>query len=322
MTRACRLSLFCVAVVMSAPPSEVVQAQTAPAASSAAVAFDDVWVRFSKSAKDVRMVTDKADLVIDPAAGRLKVKNKKKPLDVAFADVKGIVFDASTHMRGGKGGNGLGGLIGAAVAASIQGGGVTDYWCVIDYAAADGPVARYLLEVDKKQAAAVVAKLKELLPGKVRETRFEERQREIPKEEMKALDDEYTVTVKKKEAPAVPAVRPNQALLVVVCPAVDATDTGGGSQYRLYANGKIVAVNRMGTHSFVFLDPGRYTLLTKAGNAGELTIELEAGKDYYFFQNTFMGFASAKNTLTRQSKELVLYELAGTYPVEWQPKTK
>jgi hypothetical protein len=158
--------------------------------------------------------------------------------------------------------------------------------------------------------------------GNVQETRFEEKQREIPKEEMKALEDDYTVTVKKGEPPAVPGVRANQALVVVVCPAVDTADTGRGSQYRLYANGKIIAVNRMGTHNFVFLDPGRYTLMTKAGNAGELTMDLEAGKDYYFFQNTFMGFASTKNTLTRQSKELVTYELTGTYPVEWQPKVK
>jgi hypothetical protein len=268
------------------------------------------------------MVTDKADLVIDPTANRLRVKNKKKPLDVSFGDIKSVVFDASTHMRGGKGGSGLGGLIGAAVAASVQGGGVTDYWCVIDYAVANGRVERYLLEVDKKQAAAVVAKMKELLPGKIQETRFEERQREVPKEELKPFEDEYMVTVKKEGHPPAPSLRQDQALIVVVCPAVDTEDTGGGGQYRLYANGKIVAINKMGTHAYVVLDPGRYTLMSRAGNIGELTIEVEGGKEYYFFQNTFMGFTSNKNTLTRQSKELVLYELAGTYHAEWQPKTK
>jgi hypothetical protein len=309
-------------VLVAALSAGALHARTGAGRQPAAVVYEDVWVRFSQSAKDIRMVTAAADLVIDPAKSRLTVKNKKKPFDVAFDDIKSIVFDASTHMRGGKGGSGLGGLLGAAVAASIQGGGVTDYWCVIDYAAPNGQVERYLLEVDKKQAPAVLAKMKELLPGKVQETRFEERQREVPKDELKPFEDDYTVTVKKEERPPVPGVRQDQALVIVVCPAVDTADTGKGGQYRLYANGKIVAVNRMGTYNYVFLDPGRYTLMSKAGNVGELAIELKAGKEYYFFQNTFMGFASNKNTLTRQSKELVMYELAGTYHTEWQPKTK
>jgi hypothetical protein len=303
-------------------PVVVADGLDAQATAGVPAVYEDVWVRFSQSAKDIRMVTDKADLVMDAARSRLVVKNKKRPLDVAFADIKGVVFDASTHMRGGNGGGGFGGLIGAAVAASVQGGAVTDYWCVIDYAGPNGQVERYLLEVDKEQAPAVLAKMKELLPDKVQEARFEERQREVPKEELKPFEDDYTVTVKKEQRPPVPGVRGDKALVVVVCPAVDTADTGRGGQYRLYANGQIVAVNKMGTYNYAFLDPGRYTLRSKAGNVGELVIELQAGKEYYFFQNTFMGFASAKNTLTRQSKELVTYELTGTYHSEWQPKTK
>jgi hypothetical protein len=132
--------------------------------------------------------------------------------------------------------------------------------------------------------------------------------------------DDYVVTVKKDQLPPIPAVRPDMALVVVVCPAIDGDHAGGGSQYRLYANGTIVAVTKMGTYNYLFLEPGRYTLLSKAGNASALDIQLEAGEEYDFFQNTFSGWVSVKNTLTRQSRELVSYEVRGAYYATWQPK--
>jgi len=49
-------------------------------------------------------------------------------------------------------------------------------------------------------------------------------------------------------------------------------------------------------------------------------MNLEAGTDYYFLQDTFMGAWKARTALTRHSKELVMYELEGAYFSDWKQK--
>ena len=267
------------------------------------------------------METTPADLVIDTVGQRLAVKNKRLPLNINLSQVKKLTFDVSSHMRGGKG-DGGGGLLGGVIAAKIQGGSVTDHWCVIEYVDDAGASHRYLLEVSNEQASDVLALLKRLLPSAVEDVRFAEEQREVSKEGMAPFDDDYDVTVLKKNCPPIPAAHPESALVVVAAPTVDFDDAGSGGQYRLYVNHNIVAVNKIGTYAFFRLAPGTYSLLSKAGNLSAIDVTVEAGKEYYFFQNTFMGFTSMKTRLTRQTEALVRQEITGMYFAEWHPKAR
>ena len=47
-------------------------------------------------------------------------------------------------------------------------------------------------------------------------------------------------------------------------------------------------------------------------------MRLEAGGDYYFFQNIFDGYRTG---LSRQAKEIVMYEVEGSYHSDWKRKT-
>lgn len=86
-----------------------------------------------------------------------------------------------------------------------------------------------------------------------------------------------------------------------------------GDIFKLHANDRVIAVNTTGTYAFAYLDPGRYRLVSQSENANGFVMDLEAGRDYYFLQNTFISGWGPKTSLSRNSKELVMYELDGTY---------
>jgi hypothetical protein len=82
----------------------------------------------------------------------------------------------------------------------------------------------------------------------------------------------------------------------------------------------VVAGNKPGTYSFAYLDPGEYLLASQAENASGLKLTIEAGKDYYFLQNTFMGVFKSRTGLSQQSKEIVLHEMSGAGYADWKRK--
>jgi len=289
----------------------------AAAANAEPISFGKVWVRGAVGPKDIRMLSTPGNLAIDTVARRLVVKSKRLPLDVSLDQVRKLTFDVSSHMRGGTGG-GLGALVGTAIVS----GTVSDYWCVIDYVDAAGVSRLYLLEVGRDRASDVLALLTRVLPSAVQEARFTEQQREQSKDGIAPFNDSYQVTVVKENRPAVPPIQPESALVVVAAPTVDFDDAGAGGECRLYANRNIVAVNNMGTYAFFFLAPGTYSLLSKAGNMSVLDLTVEAGKAYYLFENTFMGFSSMNARLSRQSEALVRGEMAGMYYSDWRPKAR
>jgi hypothetical protein len=316
MRAASRYLLAIAGLLMATPGMLLAQEKGNP------INFNKAWSRGARSEKDIRMETTPADLVIDTVALRLVVKNKRLPLNIKLNQIKKLTFDASSHMRGSGGGRGagLGGLLGGAVGAGIEGGTVTDHWCVINYSDDAGLSKSYLLEVGEDQASDVIALLTRLLPSSVEEVHFAEKQHEISKEETAPFNDDYEVTVLKENRPTIPEVHPESALVVIAAPTVDFGDAGRGGQYRLYANRNIVAVNKTGTYAFFNLAPGTYSLLSKTGNISVLDVIVEAGKGYYFFENSFMGFSSAKARLSRQSEALVRQEITGMYFAEWHPK--
>jgi hypothetical protein len=79
----------------------------------------------------------------------------------------------------------------------------------------------------------------------------------------------------------------------------------------------------MGTYSFAYLDPGKYRLVSQQENANGFEMELEAGREYFFLQNTFQeGLTPQVTALSRNSPELVTYLLNGSYFSDWKNKRK
>lgn len=279
------------------------------------VVVEGVKVRFNRSATDRRLIDKGADLVFDEDARRLIVKSDDRPLNVAYDDIEKVVFDRSTHMRGGLLGEMMGGAVGLAIMASV----ISDYWCYLEYRSADGGVRPYMLEISKDSSAAVMQRMQALFGARVIVAEFAQKAERIDKGLLKDLQSKHDVDLDQQNHP-MPAVRPDSALVVVVCPALAARDTGKSNQFKLHANDRVVAVNKMGSYAFAYLDPGDYLLVSQAGNASGFRMTLDAGQEYYFLQNTLMGSWKADTMLSRHTKELVLYELSGAFHAKWVRK--
>lgn len=274
-----------------------------------------VKIRFSKSATDRRLVDKDAVFSLDSTTGKLTVRNPEHPLDVKYDDIQKVVFDVSTRMRGGALSQGIGGLAGAAIASKH----VSHYWCYIEYKTADGSPHQYMVEFPKDESPQAIDKVKVALGDKVTVAEFEETEATIEKNTLKDVQSKHELKVDEKNHP-MPELKPDKALVVVVCPPLAARFEGKGTQFKLHANDQVIAVNKWGTYSFAYLDPGEYELASQSENASGFKMNLEAGKDYYFLQDTFMGAWKARTALTRHSKELVMYELEGAYFSDWKRK--
>jgi hypothetical protein len=148
---------------------------------------------------------------------------------------------------------------------------------------------------------------------------FDEKGEEIDPNTLPDLKSKHTFTADRKNHP-LPEVQAEKATVVVVCPALETRFTARGNQFKLHANDRVIAVNRAGTYSFAYLDPGKYKLISQSVNANGFEMQLEAGKEYYFLQNTFQGAFKWDTGLSRNSPELVMYELNGAYYSDWKRK--
>lgn len=299
MSRTTSLLALGLAVLLTAAPSAADH-----------VVFKDVKIRFNRSATDRRLVDKTVDLVFDDTARQVTVKSSEKPVTIAYDDVRKVVFDVTTHMRGGALGQMLGGISGAMVQAKH----VNDYWFYIGQSSGSYTV----LEIPKEASPRVIDKAKALFGDKVVEYPTQQGEK-IEKETLKDLQSKHSLNEDKKQHPT-PEVKPDKALVVVVCPPLAARSSGKGNQYKLHANDKVIAVNKMGTYSFAYLDPGEYLLASQSENASAIKLNLEGGKDYYFLQNTFMGAWKARTGLSQQSKEIVLHEMSGAEYANWKRK--
>ncbi len=278
--------------------------------------FNKIKVRFNKSAKDPVLVDKDVDLVFNDVAKHLSVRGLHHPLEVDYGDIRRAVFDVSTHMRGGGLSQVVGGMTGGAIASKK----VSDYWFYLEYAKPDGSVGYHMLEVDKDHADEVMDKVKQAIgEDKVNVARFEEKEAKIEKDTLKDLQSKHDLKVDKTQRP-IPQVQPDKALVVFACPPLAARHAGKGNQYKIHANDQVIAVNKMGTYYFTYLEPGEYRLVSQTENASGFTMVLEAGKDYYFLQNTFMGAWKARTSLSRQTRELVMHEISGACWANWTRK--
>ncbi|MCL4488920.1 MAG: DUF2846 domain-containing protein [Chloroflexi bacterium] len=251
------------------------------------VVFQGLQVRFSRSPSDRRMVEKSAQLILDDSARRLLVKSPDRPLDVKYEDVTDVILDQRFN------------------------------WCYIEYKRPDGSLAPEVLRAENSWAA-LGEKLKNTLGNRVRVSETREGL-SIEKATLKDRDSSHSLTVDKANRP-IPEVKPDKALVVVACLPLAARYAGKSNQFKLHANDRVVAVNKMGTYSFAYLDPGEYLLATQAENANGMKVKLDAGKDYYLLQDVYFGAWKGRTSLSMHEKKVVMYEVGGSYYADWKRK--
>ena len=288
------------------------------------VTFDNVKIRRQKSSQS-RMLVDKVGVLrFDDAGRKLSfASNAGDKFEAGYDDVTKVVFEVTTHMRGGwlPVGVSYAAVYGAVAANAITAGKISDHWFYLAYKSGNHN-EQVLLEVPKKSSEKVIDEASSVFGSRVEKPLFQEKGAEIERfgkiddNRLPDLPSKHTMKVDKENHP-LPEIKPDKATIVVVCPALSAVNVGEGNQYKLHANGRVIAVNKFGTYSFAYVDPGKYQLASQAENANGFEIELEAGKAYYFLQNTFAGSFKGHTLLSRNSPELVTYLLDGSYYSDW-----
>ncbi len=298
----------------------------APADSQQAT-FTDVKVRFAKSSE--REMDEKgADLALDAGARRLRVKSGDRPLDVGFDDVHKVVVEVDTLGR--KAGFGAsfigmfaGGLLfGNAIATSIDKPFDNDHFVYLEYRKPDGGSASYGLVVGRQSVPQVLQALQTAFGERVQVPVFPEKAEEIDKKQFASDKSRVHYLNTDKQHP-LPELRPDKALVVVATPATIMRRIGPEKRYgitRLYANQTLVGVTGPGCYLYFYLDPGEYFLVGETFDVVGLRMKLEAGKDYYLTQTLYAKGIRLRSFLTRHSKELVMYEVAGSLWSEWGPE--
>jgi hypothetical protein len=292
-------------------------------ASAQKFVFDNVKIRRHRS-EEKRVLVDKVGtLTFDDSARLLRFKSDAGDhIEVGYDGVRKVVFDAATHMRGGA----LAMVVQAApiagpmVGSAIAGAHVNDYWFYLEYKDHEQNESA-LLVVPKNSSQQVIDKATSVFGSRVTVTNFPETGAAIKKDDLKAAKSKQVLRIDKQNHP-LPEVKPDRVTVLVVCPPLAARYAGRGNQFKLHANDEVVAVNREGTYSFAYLNPGKYRLASQAEDANGFEMELEAGHEYFFLQNIFQGVFKGETGLSRNSREVVMYLADGAYLSDWKPKEK
>ncbi len=274
-----------------------------------------------KSLQNRVLVNKIGTLALDDTARKLTFRgDAHDQLEIPYDAVTKVVFEVTTHMRGGAASQVLmaAGLPGLVAGKAIGRQHIHNYWFYVEYDVGT-QTEKSLLEVSSESSQSVIAAARKVFGSKVVLADYAENGGQIDPAKLPDSKSKDVLKVDKRDHP-VPELRADKALIVVVCPALAARDAGHGNQFRLHANEHVIAVNKQGTYSFAFLDPGRYRLVSQSENAYGFDIEFEAGKSYYFLQNTFDGTFKNETSLSRNSPELVMYLLDGSYYADWKPK--
>jgi hypothetical protein len=284
--------------------------------------FDGVKIHRHKNAANRALVDKVGTLTFDDTGRKLILKTKEASdkFEIGYDTVTKIVFEVTTHMRGGTASKLISAVPdgGAFAGMLIAGQHVHDYWFYLEYNAGDQS-QQVLLEVPKNSSENVITKAKALFGPHVTVSDFHEQGEHVDVEKLTDWKSKQVVRVDKENHP-LPEIKSDKATVVVVCPPLAARYSGRGNQYKLHANDHVIAVNKGGTYSFAYLDPGKYHLVSQSENANGFEIELEAGKSYYFLQNIVQGVFKGETLLSHNSPELVMYELDGSNFSDWKPK--
>jgi len=245
-------------------------------------------------------------------------------IDVPYDEVEKVVSEVTTHMLGGGVSRVVSfleppyGLLAGGALASVH---VNSNWLYLRYRSGENIIS-ILLESPQKTSAQIASKANAVFGSRMSVTGFSEKAADVKLSDLKELKSTQAVKVDKKNHP-LPETKPEKVTVVVVCPTLAGHREGSGVQFKMFANGEVIAVNRLGTYSFAYLDPGKYRLVSQHRNASGFEMDLEAGQQYFFLQNTFQdGFTATKTVLSRNSPELVNYLLDGSYFSDWKAKAK
>jgi hypothetical protein len=287
--------------------------------------FQNVTIRRHPSANKRVLVDRLGTLTFDDPAHKLTFKGDfGDHIEVGYDDVEKVVSEVTTHMRGGGVSRAISFVevpFGAMAGSLIGGVHVNSHWLYLRYREGGGD-ASVLIETPESSSDQIVGKAAAAFGSRLTVANFPEKPTDIRLADLKGLNSKQGMKVDQKNHP-LPKTKPDKATVVVVCPTVAAHRTGSGSRFRLFANDDVIAVNRLGTYSFAYLDPGRYRLVSQQQNASGFEIDLQPGQEYFFLQNTFQnGLSAAETLLSRNSPELVGYLLDGSYFSDWKPKEK
>jgi len=270
--------------------------------------FEDVKIRRHKSAEKRELVDKVGVLGFDDDAQKLTFRSGAGDnFAVPYSDITKIVFDTDTH--------------GATWIASVQ---VHDRWLYLEYRQGDH-LEKVLLVLPRAIYDKATAKSQSLFGEYVTIANYLEKGEPIvdkdgdmDKSRIPDLRSKHSMKLDRTAHP-LPEAKSDKATIVVVCPPLAARATGGGSQFKVHANGRVIAVNKMGTYSISYVDPGKYSLISQSENANGFDMDLEAGKTYYFIQETVIRvFGRIQTMLSRNSPEVVMYLVDGAYFSDWK----
>ncbi|MGB6633326.1 MAG: hypothetical protein WBE45_05615 [Terriglobales bacterium] len=275
--------------------------------------FDGVKIRRHERA-DKRELVDKIGVLSFEDVGQ-KLTFRSDAGDhfaIPYSDITKVVFDTDTH--------------GTSYMASVH---VHDRWLYLEYRQGDHS-EKVLLVVPRALYDKATAKSQSLFGGRVTIANYPEKEESIAardggtdKSRTPDWKAKYSVKLDRTAHP-LPELKSDKATIIVVCQPPAAIDTGYGTEVKLLANGKVIAVNDMGTYSIAYVDPGKYSLISQAQNANGFEMDLEAGKTYYFIQEIVIGAAFVRTRiltmLSRNSPEVVMYLVDGAYLSDWNRK--
>jgi hypothetical protein len=285
--------------------------------------FEDVKIRRHKSAEKGELVDKIGVLSFDDEARKLTFRGEAgDSFAVSYSDVTKVVFDSDTHMNAGAKSVAVTALspLAGALVARVH---LHDRWLYMDYSEGNDS-KRVLLVLPGAIYDKATAKAQSLFGERVTIADYFEKGKpiidkngDIDKSRIPDLKSEHSMKLEKAIHP-LPEVNPDKATIVVVCPPLAARNTGWGNQFKLHGNGKVIAVNKMGTYSIAYVDPGKYSLISQSENANGFDTDLEAGKTYYFIQETLQGILKGETMLSRNSPEVVMYLVDGAYFSDWK----
>jgi hypothetical protein len=285
--------------------------------------FPDVEVRY-KAADDVKFENDNAELVIDDKARRIFVRSKVKSMDVGFDEIERAIVEVNTHGKRAGFGASLAGfmagglLFGDLIATSIDKPFDQDHFVLFQTNGSQGP-SSFLISVDNKSVPAALKALQAALGNKVEVPQFTEKVEKIPEAQFNPPKVRFTAIPTDKKRP-VPTLQADKATIIMTAPAeimVTIKPERKGPGVLVYANQKLVTAIWAGDYTFFYLDPGEYLLVGDTPAPVGLRMKVEAGKEYHLTFTIWNKGIRLRSFMTRHSKELVMYEMAGSRWIDW-----
>jgi len=291
---------------------------------SETIKFEDIKIRRHKSAEKRELLDKIGVLSFDDDARKVTFRSGAAGdnLAVPYSDITKVVFDSDAHMNAGAASVAITALspLAGALVARIH---VHDRWLYLEYSQ-EGHPEQVLLVLPGAVYDKATAKTQSLFGERVTIANYFEKGEpivdkdgDIDKSRVPDLKSRHSMKLDRTTHP-LPDVKPDKATIVVVCPPLAARNTGWGNQFKLHANDKVIAVNKMGTYSIAYVDPGKYSLISQSENANGFEMDLEASKTYYFIQESFQGIVKGHTVLSRNSPEVVMYLVDGAYFSDWK----